>query len=219
MDISIIIDSLPTLLNATLMTILLAIVSILIALVLGFFTALARLSKIKLLKAIASIYVSIFRGTPLLVQIFVIYYGLPQINIELDPIPSGILALSLNAGAYLCESFRSAIMSVDKGQMEASVSLGMTYGQALRRIILPQSIRIAIPTLSNTFIVLIKDTSLVSVITVTELLQMSSLLIAKTFEPLTIYLLAAALYWILITFFTILLDKMEKKTSKHLVQS
>ncbi|GIN84490.1 cysteine ABC transporter [Heyndrickxia sporothermodurans] len=217
MNVSIIIESLPSLLNATLMTILLAIISILIALIIGFFTALARISKFSLLKGIASVYVSIFRGTPLLVQIFVIYYGLPQINIELSPIPSGILALSLNAGAYLCESFRSAIMSVDKGQMEASVSLGMTYGQALRRIILPQSIRIAIPTLSNTFIVLIKDTSLVSVITVTELLQMSSLLIAKTFEPLTLLLMAAVLYWIIITFFTLLLNKMEKRTSKHLV--
>jgi L-cystine transport system permease protein len=215
-DFSLIIESLPALLNATLMTIFLAVVSIIIALILGFFTALARISNIKLLVKIAAIYVSIFRGTPLLVQVFVIYYGLPQIHIEMDPIPSGILALSLNAGAYLSESFRASILSIDKGQMEASVSLGMTYSQALRRIILPQSLRIAIPTLSNTFIVLIKDTSLISVITVTELLQMSSLLIAKTFEPLTIYLIAAAIYWILIAFFTSLLSKIEKRASQHL---
>ena len=102
--------------------------------------------------------------------------------------------------------------------MEAAMSMGMTYSQALRRIILPQSLRIAIPTLSNSFIILIKDTSLVSVITVTELLQMSSLIIAKTFEPLTIYLLAAAIYWMLITSLTMLLDKMENRTSKHLVR-
>jgi len=214
---SLLVESLPPLLTATLMTIVLAVVSMLIALVLGFFTALARISKIKVLKAIASIYVSIFRGTPLLVQIFVIYYGLPQIDIRLDPIPSGILALSLNAGAYLSESFRAAILSVDRGQHEAAVSLGMTYGQLMRRIIIPQSIRIAIPTMSNTYIILIKDTSLVSVITVTELLQMSSLIIAKTFEPLTIYLIAAAIYWVVITFFTVLLDRLEKRTSKHLV--
>ncbi|MGV3466861.1 MAG: amino acid ABC transporter permease [Heyndrickxia sp.] len=214
---SLLVESLPPLLTATLMTIVLAVVSMLIALILGFFTALARISKIKVLKAIATIYVSIFRGTPLLVQIFVIYYGLPQIDIQLDPIPSGILALSLNAGAYLSESFRAAILSVDKGQHEAAVSLGMTYGQLMRRIIIPQSIRIAIPTMSNTYIILIKDTSLVSVITVTELLQMSSLIIAKTFEPLTIYLIAAAIYWVVITFFTILLDRFEKRTSKHLV--
>lgn len=218
MDVTIIIDSLPSLLKATLMTILLAAISIIIALVLGFFAAIVRILKVRILNGIATAYVSIIRGTPLLVQIFVIYYGLPQIGISLDPISSGVVALSLNAGAYLSESFRSAILAVDNGQMEASLSMGMTYSQALRRIILPQSLRIAIPTLSNTFIVLIKDTSLVSVITVTELLQMSSLIIAKTFEPLTIYLLAAAIYWILITFFTTILDKLEVRTSKYLVR-
>ncbi|MEK3952103.1 MAG: amino acid ABC transporter permease [Psychrobacillus psychrotolerans] len=218
MDVTIIIDSLPSLLKATLMTILLAAISIIIALVLGFFAAIVRILKVRILNGIATAYVSIIRGTPLLVQIFVIYYGLPQIGISLDPISSGVVALSLNAGAYLSESFRAAILAVDNGQMEASLSMGMTYSQALRRIILPQSLRIAIPTLSNTFIVLIKDTSLVSVITVTELLQMSSLIIAKTFEPLTIYLLAAAIYWILITFFTTILDKLEVRTSKYLVR-
>ena len=218
MDATIIIDSLPSLLKATLMTIFLSAISILIALVIGFITALIRIVKIKVLYQIASIYISIIRGTPLLVQIYVIYFGLPQIGITLDPIPSGILALSLNAGAYLSESFRAAILAVDRGQMEAAISMGMTYWQALRRIIFPQSLRIAIPTLSNSFIVLIKDTSLVSVITVTELLQMSSLIIAKTFEPLTIYLTAAALYWIIITFSTTLLNKFEKRSSKHLAR-
>jgi cystine transport system permease protein len=218
MDHTIIINSLPSLLKATLMTIFLAGISIVIALIIGFFTAIVRIVKVKILNEIANIYVSIIRGTPLLVQIFVIYYGLPQIGIALDPISSGILALSLNAGAYLSESFRASILAVDNGQMEASMAMGMTYSQALRRIILPQSLRIAIPTLSNSFIVLIKDTSLVSVITVTELLQMSSLIIAKTFEPLTIYLVAAAIYWILISFFTNLLDKLEIKTSRYLVR-
>lgn len=218
MDATIIIDSLPSLLKATLMTIFLSAISILIALVIGFVTALIRIVKVKVLYQIASIYISIIRGTPLLVQIYVIYFGLPQIGITLDPIPSGILALSLNAGAYLSESFRAAILAVDNGQMEAAKSMGMSYWQALRRIIFPQSLRIAIPTLSNTFIVLIKDTSLVSVITVTELLQMSSLIIAKTFEPLTIYLTAAALYWFVITFFTTLLNRLEVRSSKHLAR-
>ena len=218
MDFTIIIDSLPSLLKATGMTIFLAAISILIALVIGFLTAIIRILKVKGLNEIANVYVSLMRGTPLLVQIFVIYYGLPQIGIALDPISSGILALSLNAGAYLSESFRASILAVDNGQMEASMSMGMTYPQALKRIILPQSLRIAIPTLSNSFIVLIKDTSLVSVITVTELLQMSSLIIAKTFEPLTIYLVAAAIYWILISFFTKLLDRLEIQSSKYLVR-
>ena len=218
MDFTIIIDSLPSLLKATLMTIFLAGISIIIALVIGFFTAIIRILKVKVLNELANMYVSVMRGTPLLVQIFVIYYGLPQVGIALDPISSGILALSLNAGAYLSESFRASILAVDNGQMEAAVSMGMTYPQALKRIILPQSLRIAIPTLSNSFIVLIKDTSLVSVITVTELLQMSSLIIAKTFEPLTIYLIAAAIYWVLISFFTNLLDRLEVQSSKYLVR-
>ncbi|WJY28123.1 MULTISPECIES: amino acid ABC transporter permease [Sporosarcina] len=218
MDAMIVIDSLPSLLKATGMTLFLSCISVLIALVIGFLTALLRIVKVKVLYQAASVYISVIRGTPLLVQIFVIYYGLPQIGISMDPITSGILALSLNAGAYLSESFRASILAVDRGQMEAAISMGMTYAQAMRRIILPQSLRIAIPTLSNSFIVLIKDTSLVSVITVTELLQMSSLLIAKTFEPLTIYLMAAAIYWVLITFFTMLLDRYEKQTSKHLVR-
>ncbi len=218
MDAAILIDSLPSLLKATIMTLFLSCISVVIALVIGFSTALIRILKVKILNEIASMYISIIRGTPLLVQIFVIYYGLPQIGISLDPISSGIMALSLNAGAYLSESFRASILAVDRGQMEAAISMGMTYGQAMRRIILPQSLRIAIPTLSNSFIVLVKDTSLVSVITVTELLQMSSLIIAKTFEPLTIYLVAAAIYWILITFFTTMLDKLEKRSSKYLAR-
>lgn len=218
MDVTMIIDSVPALLKASAMTLFLSCISVLIALAIGFFTALIRIRKLPGLHQIASVYISVIRGTPLLVQIFVIYYGLPQIGISLDPISSGIMALSLNAGAYLSESFRASILAVDKGQMEAAISMGMTYAQAMRRIILPQSLRIAIPTLSNSFIVLVKDTSLVSVITVTELLQMSSLIIAKTFEPLTIYLLAAAIYWILITVFTQLLDRFERQSSKHLAR-
>ncbi|WP_019414872.1 amino acid ABC transporter permease [Paenisporosarcina sp. TG20] len=218
MDTTIIIDSLPSLLKASIMTILLAGISVVIALFIGFFTAIIRIVKIRILNGLANAYVSIIRGTPLLVQIFVIYYGLPQIGIALDPISSGILALSLNAGAYLSESFRASILAVDNGQMEASVAMGMTYSQSLIRIILPQSMRIAIPTLANSFIVLIKDTSLVSVITVTELLQMSSLIIAKTFEPLTIYLMAAAIYWVIISFFSNLLDRLEIRTSKYLIR-
>ncbi|WP_135505854.1 amino acid ABC transporter permease, partial [Planococcus koreensis] len=136
MDFTIIIDSLPSLLKATLMTIFLAAISIVIALVIGFFTAIIRILKVKVLNEVANTYVSLMRGTPLLVQIFVIYYGLPQIGIALDPISSGVLALSLNAGAYLSESFRASILAVDSGQMEASVSMGMTYSQALKRIIL-----------------------------------------------------------------------------------
>src|SRR5699024_10659473 len=136
----------------------------------------------------------------------------------LGPLLSGIIALSINTGAYLSESFRAAILSVDKGQMEASQSLGMTNGQAMRRIILPQSIRTAIPTIGNAYIGLIKDTSLVSVITVTELLYQTTLIVAKTFKPLSLYMAAAVIYWVVCTFFVIILNRLEKRTSRHVKQ-
>jgi len=213
-----VIIALPFLLKATLITVFLAVVSMAIGLVLELFTALMRVSKNKILYNIASVYVSAIRGTPLLVQIYLVYFGLPQIGITLGPLLSGIIALSINTGAYLSESFRAAILSVDKGQMEASQSLGMTNGQAMRRIILPQSIRTAIPTIGNAYIGLIKDTSLVSVITVTELLYQTTLIVAKTFKPLSLYMAAAVIYWVVCTFFVIILNRLEKRTSRHVKQ-
>lgn len=207
--------ALPFLLKATIITIILAVVSMAIGLVIGLFVALARVSKNKIQYHIASVYVSIIRGTPLLVQIYLVYFGLPQIGITLGAMTSGIIALSLNAGAYLSESFRGAILSVDKGQMEAAHSIGMTRAQAMRRIIIPQSMRTAIPTVGNTYIGLLKDTSLVSVITVTELLYQTTLIIARTFQPLTLYLAAAAIYWVVCTVFIVLLNWLEKKSSRH----
>jgi len=148
-------------------------------------------------RAFGHFYTWLFRGTPLLVQMFVIYYGLPSVGIEFTPVTAGILALSLNSGAYLSESLRGAILSIHKGQWSASYSLGMGYGQTLRYVILPQALRIAVPSMSNTLISLIKDTSLVSVITMTELMLSTKEVIATTFRPLPLYLAAAAIYWIL----------------------
>lgn len=207
--------AMPLLLKATGITIFLAVVSMAIGLVIGLVVALARVSKNKFYYNIASVYVSIIRGTPLLVQIYLVYFGLPQIGISLGAMTSGIIALSLNAGAYLSESFRGAILSVDKGQMEAANSIGMTRGQAMRRIIVPQSMRTAIPTVGNTYIGLLKDTSLVSVITVTELLYQTTLIIARTFQPLTLYLAAALIYWVVCTVFITMLDWLEKRASRH----
>jgi cystine transport system permease protein len=210
-----VIESLPILLQAAIITIFLAVVSMVFGLVIGLLVALARISKNSLIRRLAVAYISVIRGTPLLVQIYVVYYGLPQVGISLDPIPSGILALSINAGAYLSESFRAAIESVDKGQMEASYSIGMTYSQALTRIILPQCIRTALPTVGNTYIGLLKDTSLVSVITVTELLQSASLIIARTFQPLTLYLEVGLIYWVISTGFSIIQDRIELRATRH----
>ena len=213
---SLAISSLPILLQAALVTVYLAVVSTAIGLIIGLFTALARISSNKILIRIALAYASIIRGTPLLVQIYVVYYGLPQLGIVLQPIPSGILALSVNIGAYLSESFRAAIQSVDRGQTEAAYSLGMSHAQALKRIILPQCIRTALPTIGNSFIGLLKDTSLVSVITVTELLQTTSLIIARTFQPLTLYLEAGLIYWLLSSLFSVLQSRIEQRTTRHL---
>jgi cystine transport system permease protein len=154
------------------------------------------------------------RGTPLLVQLFVIYYGLPSIGIEFTPVTAGVLALSLNAGAYLSESLRGAINSIGQGQWRASFSLGLSYWDTLRFVVLPQALRVAVPSMSNTLISLIKDTSLVSVITMTELMLVTKELISVTFRPLPLYVAAAIIYWILSLFFEGLQRRAERRLNR-----
>jgi cystine transport system permease protein len=188
-------EAAPVLLTGAGYTLVFALASMLGGLVLGFPVAVLRMSPYVALRWPASLYVSVMRGTPLLVQIFVIYYGLPSVGIEFTPVTAGILALSLNAGAYLSESLRGAIDSIGVGQWRASFSLGLGYWQTLGHIVLPQALRVAVPSMSNTLISLIKDTSLVSVITMTELMLSTKEVIATTFRPLPLYIAAAALYW------------------------
>ena len=190
-------EAAPVMLKGAGYTLVFAVASMLGGLVIGFPTAIMRILPWKLVNWPASVYVSLMRGTPLLVQMFVIYYGLPSVGIEFTPVTAGILALSLNAGAYLSESLRGAMLSVARGQWSASYSLGMGYGQTLRYVIMPQALRVAVPSMSNTLISLIKDTSLVSVITMTELMLSTKEVIAATFRPLPLYLAAAAIYWVL----------------------
>lgn len=180
-------------------TIKFAAASMVLGLLLGALVAVMGISANRLLTAIARIYVSIMRGTPLLVQMFVVYYGLPDLGISLDPTSAGILTLTLNAGAYLSESMRGAILGVGKGQWSASHSLGLSHYQTLRYVIGPQALRLAVPSIGNTLISLVKDTSLVSVITVTELLRSSQEIIAATYQPLPLYILAALMYWVIST--------------------
>jgi cystine transport system permease protein len=191
----------PLLLQGTLYTLMFASVSMVLGLALGFTTAVVRVVKVPLIAPLFAIYVSAMRGTPLLVQIFVIYYGLPSVGIEFSPVTAGILALTLNVAAYLSESMRGAILGIDKGQWESGISMGLTWFQVLWRIVTPQALRLAVPSLSNSLISLIKDTSLVSVITVTELMLATKELIAETFQPLPLYLTAAAIYWMLSSLF------------------
>ncbi len=182
-------------------TVLFAAVSMVLGLILGFSVAVVRVTKVPVVSQIAAVYVSAFRGTPLLVQIFVLYYGLPSVGIEFTPVTAGILALTLNVAAYLSESMRGAILGIDKGQWEAGLSVGLTWGQTLWNIITPQALRLAVPSLSNSLISLIKDTSLISVITVTELMLATKEVIAETFQPLPLYLAAAGIYWLLSALF------------------
>lgn len=192
-------QSAPLLLKGAGYTVALSLIGMSLGLLLGFGLALMRLSRSALLRWPASAYVSAIRGTPLLVQLFLIYYGLPQFGIELPPLVAAGIGFSLNIAAYACEILRSAIANVDRGQWEAATVLGMSRGQALRRVILPQAARTAVAPLSNSFISLVKDTSLAATIQVPELFRQTQLITARTFEIFTMYLAAAAIYWIVST--------------------
>jgi len=191
-------ESLGPLLSGTLRgTIPLTVISFVLGLMLAVVIALMRLSPVWLISAPARIYVSVIRGTPLLLQLFIIYYGLPSIGATVDPFPSACLAFTLNVGGYASEVVRAAILSVPRGQSEAALTVGMNYPTTLRRIVLPQATRVAVPPLSNTLISLVKDTSLASTIQVTELFRKAQELAAPTYEFFTLYAVAAAYYWVI----------------------
>jgi len=187
----------PVLLKATGYTLLFAVAAMVLGLALGGLIALVRVLELPLLQALARVYVSAFRGTPLLVQVFIVYYGLPSIGIEFSPVTAGILALTLNVAAYLSETLRGAVAGVRQGQWQAGTSLGLTHLQTLRHVVVPQALHVAVPSLSNSLISLIKDTSLVSVIAVTELMLATKELISTTFQPFPLYIAAAGVYWVL----------------------
>ncbi|TFD04674.1 amino acid ABC transporter permease [Cryobacterium sp. TMT1-66-1] len=178
-------------------TIPLALMSFAIGLVLAIALALMRLSTRSWLSGIARGYISIVRGTPLLVQLFVIFYGLPSIGVTIDPWPSAVVAFSINVGGYAAEVIRAAILSVPKGQWEAAYMIGMSHRRALTRIILPQAARVSVPPLSNTFISLVKDTSLASLILVTELFREAQQVAAFSNKFMLLYLEAALIYWVI----------------------
>jgi cystine transport system permease protein len=178
-------------------TIPLALASFAIGLMLAVGIALMRLSKVAVVSGIARAYISIVRGTPLLVQLFVIFYGLPSLGLVIDPWPSAVVAFSINVGGYAAEVVRAAILSVPKGQWEAAYMIGMSHRRALTRIILPQAARVSVPPLSNTFISLVKDTSLASLILVTELFRQAQKIAAFSGDFMLVYLEAALIYWII----------------------
>lgn len=196
--LQLVLDNLWPLAKAALtMTIPLTVISFVIGLVIALGVALARLSSNVVLTNLARFYISVIRGTPLLVQLFIVFFALPEFGVRIDPFPAAVIAFSLNVGGYAAEIIRSAIQSIPKGQWEAAETIGLNYVGALRRIILPQATRVAVPPLSNTLISLVKDTSLASTILVTELLRQAQIIAAPTFEFFALYGTAAVYYWVI----------------------
>jgi len=205
----------PLLIAGLKFTIPVAVVSFALGSLLAMVTALARISKYKSLNLISGFYVWIIRGTPLLVQLFIIFFGLPAAGITIGAIPAGIIGFTLNVGAYNSEVIRAAILSISKGQWEAASSIGMTHTQSLLRIILPQAARVSVPPLSNSFISLIKDTSLAAAITLPEMFQVAQQITATTYEPLILYCEVAFIYLIFCTILNIIQQKIEKKLERY----
>lgn len=199
-------------------TIPLTLLSFIIGMVIALVIALFRLSSSKIFRGIGRFYVSLIRGTPLLVQLFVIFYGLPTIDLKFDPFPAAIIAFSLNIGGYAAEIVRGAIQSVPKGQWEAGYTIGMSYTQVLFRIIIPQAARVSVPPLSNTFISLIKDTSLASLVLVSELFRKAQEIAATSYEFLLVYMEAGLLYWIVCVFLSALQGRLEKRLDRYIAK-
>ena len=218
-DFDLVVQSFPLLLLGAGVTIQITAVSVTAGLFIGMFVGIARLSKNWIIKALATAYVDFIRGTPLLVQLFLVYFALPIIlGTRIDPFIAAITACSINSGAYVAEIFRGGIQSIDKGQMEAGRSLGMTWAQTMRHVILPQAFKRIIPPLGNEFIAMMKDSSLVSVIGFEELTRRGQLIIARTYGSFEIWLSVAVIYLVMtftISRFVDYLERRYKIDDKH----
>jgi His/Glu/Gln/Arg/opine family amino acid ABC transporter permease subunit len=198
-------------LAGALLTVFISALSILFGFAGGILIGMGRISSNFWIHGATTCYVEAFRGTPLLIQIFLIFFGLPSLGIYFDPIPAGILALSLNSAAYQAEIFRGGVQSIAKGQMEASRSMGLSYNQTLFNVIIPQGLRNALPAYTNEFITMIKDSSLVSVIGVMELTLRGKIVIGLTFQPFVVYIFIAIMYFIMTYATSRVLRKVETK--------
>jgi polar amino acid transport system permease protein len=215
MDFEILIKMFPILLKGSVITVELTVLSVLIGSIIGVIFALMKISNNIVISKIATFYTWIFRGTPMLVQLFVIYYGLPSLGIKLEPFNAAIIGLSLNSGAYMAEIIRGGIQSVDKGQFEACKALGFTYFQTMKRVVLPQTFKNIIPPVGNEFITMLKDTSLVSAIAMEELMRNAQLRMSATGRTAEPFFLAACLYLFMTTIFTVVFSRIEKKLSVY----
>ncbi|MBO9600184.1 MAG: amino acid ABC transporter permease [Cohnella sp.] len=215
-QIQIVTDSFWPLLKAgVLYTIPLSLITFALGLLLAIATALVRMYAWAPFRWVAGFYVWIVRGTPLLVQLFIIFFGLPMVGLTLDAYPSAIIGFTLSVGAYGSEIVRAAIVSVQKGQWEAAYSLGMTRLQALRRIVLPQAARVSVPPLGNSFIGLVKDTSLAAVITFSEMFRRAQQIVATTYEPLLLYCEVAVIYLLFSTVLSVLQNVSERYLERY----
>ncbi|WP_179031542.1 amino acid ABC transporter permease [Paenibacillus kribbensis] len=207
-------ENVPFLLKGAYYTLYITIVSMFFGLIIGLIVAIARLKGNRPVRWLARSYVSIIRGTPVLVQIAVIYYGLDDYGISFGSLTAACLALSINTGAYLSETFRGAILAVPRGQTEAAYATGMSPGQTMWRIILPQAVRIAIPPMGNTFVGMLKETSLVSFIGVSELMRQAQLLQAQYLRYMPFLLEIGLMYWIMSIGFSAILERVEKRLAR-----
>jgi len=216
LDFAFIVEKLPYMVSQGVVTTLyVSAISIVIAFCVAMLAAIAKLSTSELARSVATFYTSVFRGLPLLMQLFLIYLGLPQLGFNITALPAGIIALSLYYGAYMTEIFRAGIMSIPQGQWEASRALGFGFGRTMMRIILPQAVPVVVPPTGNMFIAILKDSSLVSVIGIWELMYLSRNLGSATFNHMEMLLTAAAIYWIL----TIILEIGQSKLERHYSRS
>ncbi len=209
-DFSIIIEEFPIFVPAAVQTLKITAASIVFGVVLGLVVAFGRISKFRLFYYPATLYITVIRGTPILLQLFIVYFGLSEI-VMLDPFPSAVIAFGTHNGAYIAEIFRGAIKSIDIGQMEAARSLGMSQFQAMRRIILPQALKRAIPPLGNQFIIATKDSSLASAISVRELLLKSQQLGSSTYRFMEYFIIAGIYYLIITTVLGFLVHRLERR--------
>ncbi|WP_235893895.1 amino acid ABC transporter permease [Oceanidesulfovibrio indonesiensis] len=204
----------PHLLKGALLTLLLVVVTMIVSPFGGLLIALGRIGSFKPISRLCWFIIWLFRGTPLLLQLFFIYYGLPALGITLKPITAALIGLGLNYSAYLAEIIRSGILSIDHGQMEAAEAMGMTYWQAMRRVIIPQTYRVIMPPVGNEFIALIKDTALVSTIAMVELMRTADQLFNATFN-ITVLVLAAGIYLLFTTVFTFIFESIEARVGAY----
>ncbi|MCI8524932.1 MAG: amino acid ABC transporter permease [Oscillospiraceae bacterium] len=212
----ILLDSFPKILLPGLtMTIPLTVIAFSIAMVIAVAVAMVQFAGVRGLRQVCRFYIWVFRGTPLLVQLFVVFYGLPNLGVFIEPFPAAVLVFSLNEGAYCAETVRAALEAVPRGQLEAAYCAGMTYFQTMRRVVLPQAMRTAFPPLSNSLIAMVKDTSLAANITVAEMFMVTQRIVARTWEPLALYIEVALVYLLFSTLLTKLQHWGEKRLSAY----